>query len=744
MSGNEDRTAARRAELYRGDVSLAAAARRIFDYQVYVDLESLRCSVYTYPDKGVTSGDYSEALRSYVEDKVFPEDGENVLEALSVCALLSSKESSFTVKYRVKDGDGWSWTESAVLVSGAAGMRYASILGRSVDEYERPLRDAIESGNKAAEQARREAEVERRANHSKSLFLANVSHEIRTPLNAILGYTELLLTGGELPGPAGDDVRRISDAGKTLLEIVNNILDLSKVESGQFTIRDDLYETRRLIDELSGSVITRLKNKPVNFSAECADDMPDYMYGDAVLVKQILMNLLSNAAKYTNSGFITMRMSYEDGALKAEVQDTGMGIRPEDQDKIFQKFERLETNIDHSIEGTGLGLPLTKELLEQMGGSISMHSVLGSGSTFSVSIPQGLAPGPAAKDQVGTDISAPGVSVLLVDDNSVNLTVAQRLLERFDLTVDCASGGEESLDLLKDKKYDCVLMDHMMPGIDGVEALKRLRQIPGQEKALVIALTANAMKGMREFFLSSGFDDYMPKPISLESIAAMLRKWLPAERIAERQPEKKPDEAMPEALSRCKDIDVEAAMSYSSSYGDLLSIINDFAGLIDLKSNQIECYAAEGDAADYTVEVHALKSSSRLIGALELSRQAEHLEMSGRSVDKEEINKLTPKLLKLYRSYKKKLSPAVEAAAAAKNAKARVVISAGELKDELKKLRSMLKDFDLDGAEAWAENAAQYEVDEQVAEKLRGIRTDVQMIDYLGAIGHVDELLDTL
>lgn len=339
------------------------------------------------------------------------------------------------------------------------------------------------TAGKEAENARREAEIERQANRSKSLFLANVSHEIRTPLNAILGYAELLLTGKPLPPDTAEDIRRIADAGGTLLEIVNNILDLSKVESGQFTVRNDLYETKKLVDELSGSTITRIKSKPINFSAECAEDLPRYLYGDAVLVKQVIMNLLSNAAKYTNKGYITMRMVYRDGNLVVQVKDTGIGIRSEDQKRIFNKFERLESNLGHSIEGTGLGLALTKQLAEQMGGSIAVESVYGSGSTFTVSIPQGVGTPSGEEKAGGQAVTAPGVRVLLVDDNSVNLTVAERLLRRFDLDVDTAASGEECLELLKSHSYDCVLLDHMMPGMDGVETLRRVRKLRGAKNS---------------------------------------------------------------------------------------------------------------------------------------------------------------------------------------------------------------------------------------------------------------------
>jgi len=850
-------TAASGDRLHEGDAALAEIGRLMLRSLTDVDMDTMRCTIYSYVDGTVTGGDYSDELCMRLLRYISEDDAEAVRGALSADALraAAARGVSSPVRYSEWQGEDWIKVESRAFFGGGrarivcrrVGDAYVSA-GTETDERRAEIMDLIgsnylcaasvhlpdwivsfikkppalegalgdsapfddvvkvyltllhpdddadktaelftkerileEVGEKGAceadtrrledgvtrwaswrivplpgdpsvllvrqqdstalheaEEARREAELERKSNRSKSLFLANISHEIRTPLNAILGYAELLLTGDPLPAGVHDDVKRISDAGATLLEIVNNILDLSKVESGQFVIRDDLYETKNLVDELSGSVIARIKDKPVNFSAECSDDMPEFLYGDAVLVKQIIMNLLSNAAKYTDKGFITMRMSYADGRLNVQVHDTGMGIRPEDLDRIFEKFERLESNINHNVEGTGLGLPLTKELVEQMGGSVSVESEFGTGSTFSVSLPQGTGTAAPEPEPEAGSISVPGLRVLLVDDNSVNLTVAQRLLRRFELDVDTAVSGEESLEKLRKGKYDWVLMDHMMPGMDGVEALRQLRKLPGLEKQFVIALTANAMKGMQEFFMSNGFDDYMPKPISLESISAMLRKWVPQERIVIREPEKKAEEQLPEALTLCRGIDVQAAMKYSESYSDLMEIISDFNGLIDMKSAQIEDYAASGDTGAYTVEVHALKSSSRLIGALELSKLAERLEQAGRENDAGTISSLTPQLLALYRSYKDGLRPAEEALESGRQT---VEISPEELRGQLEALRGMLRDFDLDGAEAWSDTAACYRLGESEDEALRAIRTDIQMIDYLGAIKHVDELL---
>lgn len=594
---------------------------------------------------------------------------------------------------------------------------------------------------KSAERARREAAVERRANRTKNVFLANVSHEIRTPLNAILGYTELLLTGGGLPDSAKADVERIRDCGSTLLEIVNNILDLSRVESGMFTVHSDLYELRRLLDELSASTLVRIKSKPISFSANIAGDLPQYLYGDAVLVKQVAMNLLSNAAKYTSRGFITMTASYTGGNLNISVTDSGPGIQKSDIPNIFKKFERLEGNIDHSIEGTGLGLPLAAQLIGQMNGTISVESTPGVGSTFSMSLPQPAGgEGEPEEEAAGQQPAAPGVTVLLVDDNSVNLTVIKRLLERFSLEVTCAESGEACLKMLAERQYDLVLLDHMMPEMDGVEALRRLRALPNGEKQLAIALTANAMKGMREFFLQKGFNDYMPKPVSLSDLGDMLQKWFP-DRLVYRAPDPLPSEDSQKILSLCRGIDIPSAMEFSGSYPDLVDTIYSFAGLIAAKSAQIEAYCQSGDLTSYTIEVHALKSSARLIGAVELSEAAAQAEALGRENNLPEIRQKTPGLLLKYREYEKMLAPVMAAKARSGEKSA---IAPRELRAQLSSVRDALADFDLDSAEEWSEKAESYDLAPDISKKISEICTAIKMIDYTGAIKALDETLELL
>jgi len=279
-----------------------------------------------------------------------------------------------------------------------------------------------------------------------------------------------------------------------------------------------------------------------------------------------------------------------------------------------------------------------------------------------------------------------------------------------------------------------------MPEMDGVETLHKLRQIPGFEKQLVFALTANAMKGMHEFFLEQGFDDYMPKPISLDSIKAIIKKWVPAEMLVEKKIQTD-TESMPEALSKCTGIDIKSAMSFSGNYTDLITTIKGFSDLIDMKANQIECFAKDEDTLRFTIEVHALKSSSRLIGATELSKKAEYLEACGKANKLDEIHALTPELLEIYTSYKQHLKPVIDSLASSSEKSA---IDNNQLIEELTKLRNMLSDFDLDGAEEWSEKAESYLLSDDVDSAVKAIRTDIQMIDYLGGIKHIDILLENL
>lgn len=386
------------------------------------------------------------------------------------------------------------------------------------------------------------------SNEAKSVFLANMSHEIRTPMNAICGMTDMLLDEN-LSEQGREYAATIKTSGEGLLSIINDILDFSKIEAGKMPIIPEEYYFSSMIHDVMSMMEQRVKGKPVEVIARVSDSVPRKLYGDIGRVKQIIINIMGNATKFTHEGAVTLTVSWEQeendtGRMIVSVSDTGIGIREEDMDKLFRSFEQADMKKNRGIEGTGLGLSISKLLVENMGGSIKVESEYGKGSTFSFDIRQKVvdaAPCEYSKNkkvvevkQFVIDFTAPEANVLVVDDNKVNLRVATGLLKKFGIVPDLVDNGPDSVDMIRRRsQYDLVFMDHMMPEVDGIEATKMIRAIgtPYTDQLPIVALSANAVKGMEDEFLVGGMDDFLPKPIDLEMLAVILKKWLPAERI---------------------------------------------------------------------------------------------------------------------------------------------------------------------------------------------------------------------
>lgn len=373
-----------------------------------------------------------------------------------------------------------------------------------------------------------------KANAAKTDFLSNMSHEIRTPLNAIVGFSNLLLDDESVPEKAKDEVRDIVMASDNLLEIVNGILDISKIEAGKLEIIDTEYSIKKVIDELVALSKGRLGDKPIEFKTNIDQSIPPVLYGDAGRIKQICVNILTNAIKYTKEGWIEFKVSsvVKDNICRLiiSVEDTGIGIKEKNIDKLFNKFERLDLEDNVTIEGTGLGLAITKKLVDLMHGKIVVQSVFGKGSKFTVSIDQRIVENPKIKVDtekiVNEEIIVNNKKVLLVDDNKINLKVAERLLESYGIKTESVESGFACLDKIKaGEKYDLIMLDDMMPKMSGVETLKKLKEIKGFDTK-VIALTANALTGMREKYLNDGFNDYLAKPINKEELNKIINKYL--------------------------------------------------------------------------------------------------------------------------------------------------------------------------------------------------------------------------
>ena len=374
-----------------------------------------------------------------------------------------------------------------------------------------------------------------KANMAKTEFLSNMSHEIRTPLNAIVGFSNMLLDDKSLPDSAKDEVNDIVMASDNLLEIVNGILDISKIEAGKLEIISTEYDFYKVTKELITLTKGRLGDKPIEFITKIDASIPQVLYGDSSRLKLICVNILTNAVKYTKEGSITFSINSviknDVCRLIISVEDTGIGIKQENLSKLFNKFERLDLKDNVTIEGTGLGLAITKKLVDMMNGKIIVQSVFGKGSKFTVSIDQRIVKNPTIKvEAINTThehIEVKNKTVLVVDDNKINLKVAERLLQTYGVDVECVESGFICIDNLKSgKKYDLILMDDMMPKMSGVETLQKIKVEIPEFDIPVIALTANALTGMREKYLADGFNDYLAKPINKDELNRVINEYL--------------------------------------------------------------------------------------------------------------------------------------------------------------------------------------------------------------------------
>ncbi len=604
---------------------------------------------------------------------------------------------------------------------------------------------------------RRQAE---KASIAKSEFLANMSHEIRTPMNAIIGLNDIIMEecgDTEIYGYAKD----VQSAAKNLLTIINDILDLSKVEAGKMELVNVNYYIKVMADDLMGMMDMAASQQGLILKYECDGTIPCRYNGDDGRIKQILLNILSNAIKFTTKGYVRAYITGKPGTNPDEelltfcVEDTGRGIREEDLPNIFEDFRQVDSKKNRSVEGSGLGLAIVKNLVELMGGTIDVESTYGLGTTFTVTIPQKIVDSrpvsempeiPQAEQKVTDMFTAPGMKVLIVDDNVINRKVARSFLKSYSFDLTEAESGPEAIELVRTGWYDIIFMDHMMPDMDGVEAAEIIRMDCGENGTapVMVALTANAMEGMREYFLEHGFQDFIAKPLDRKELNRLLLRWVPEKY---RQAEAMEEEARPldPAAFRIDGVDMDVAMQYYS--GDE----NGFVELLDLyfidgkRKTELMCDFVESDLLRYQIEVHGLKSASANIGAMEVSALARAQEFAAAQGDRDAIDSQFPVLLAEYETLLANIGQFLERRRQENGRKEKLpCLTIEELKEEAAAALEELKHFRSRECAERVETILEHELPEDMEAHILEIREQLRLYEDDNAEDLLSQLLSIL
>lgn len=532
-----------------------------------------------------------------------------------------------------------------------------------------------------------------KANRAKSDFLSSMSHEIRTPLNAIVGFSEMIKESDNLD-EIHEDADDVIKASQTLLEIVNGILDISKIEAGKLEIVNSPYNAKELFNEVANLMKPKMNEKALDFQIEIAEDIPTTLYGDHSNIKKVITNILSNAYKYTEKGFVKYEVrcinNKNVSRIIISVEDSGRGIKRENIDKLFTKFQRLAEDKNTTIEGTGLGLAITKQIVELMGGKVIVQSVYGSGSKFTIILDQRIEKVEVkeVKKEIDENIDLTDKKILIVDDNSLNLKVATKLIDKYNAKIDTTDSGFNCIDKIKSgNNYDLILLDDMMPKMSGVETLKKLKEIP-RFNIPVVVLTANAITGMREKYLSEGFDNYLAKPINKNELLKILVRYLidkdrtvdfgdlpkeiyeignneeidiaqPAnneeESISEEQNieeiKKEENEKSPIDYLKENHIDIDKAIELLGDIDIYNDTLKEFINNSDKRKEKFTKYIDNNDMDNYSIEVHSLKSDAKYLGFTSLAGLSFEHEVKSKENDleyiKDNYNKLKDELDKI-------------------------------------------------------------------------------------------------
>ncbi len=667
-------------------------------------------------------------------------------------ALLKAYEEGQTtvrccVKQKINDESHW-MDSMAILYRSNDGDIHNVSMVRNIDD---DLRKAHEF-----EEALSDAEATTRA---KTNFLTSMSHEIRTPINAVLGMNTMILRETNQDN-IREYARDVQNAANTLLGLMNDILDFAKIQSGKMEVLPAKYDLGPTIDELLRVIKPKAHEKGLAFEVKIDPETPALLVGDAVRIKQIMANLLNNAVKYTEKGSITFEVGYdriskEQIDLLIAVTDTGIGMKPESIEAIFSSNYRLEENRNKNIEGTGLGLSITRELLSRMGSKLEIESTYGQGSTFAFKIEQKIwSEGTLAgtqervaaqknEDEAMENFHAPDAKILVIDDVEMNIVVVRSLLKRIGIGIDSALNGADGIELAKNNKYDIIFIDAMMPKMDGTETMENIRKkCPLNKGVPMIVLTANAVQGAKDEYLREGFTDYLAKPIESKLMEAMIKHYLSSNlvvpyEVEEEESEQEEFTGVLAEINKIPGIDVGLGIETSSQEEIYIKICKMFYDSGYERIKMIEDYFNEKDIQNYTIQVHALKSSARLLGHMEFSEAAKALEMAGRENDVETIERDTPALLEEYKRVVQALSEVYNTS----ENDDREEIPEDELKGMLMEMQEALSAFDHDTSAMIMDALEEYKLPDGFTATYSKLKTGMAEVDRDGMLTEIESYL---
>ena len=591
-----------------------------------------------------------------------------------------------------------------------------------------------------------------RANSAKSRFLANVSHEIRTPINTIMGMDDMLIREDPTGVPKAyymsimNYAFDIMGASETLLGLINDILDISKIESGKMHLVEMEYSTKQQFCSIVSMIKVKSDQKDLTFDMDIDENIPQKLYGDMAKIKQIVLNLLTNAVKYTEKGGLKLNVHVIDSdsetcKLRFSVEDTGIGVKPEDIDKLFTAFERLDEAKNSSIQGTGLGLDISRQFAELMGGRIWCESVYGKGSTFTFEVTQKIIDSaPLGKFDLSTlnehkgpfrpSFKAPKAAVLMVDDNPMNHTVTKAVLKESEMRIDSSMSGQDALNKLKENHYDLILLDHLMPGMDGLEVIKHIKKdFPDMP---VVALTADYSTDAKAFYEAHGFDGYLSKPVNSELLDKEIMRLLPQNLvtpntiIAGGESEELPDEM--KWLYEVEGLDVAEGIKNSGGAQPYIFALLLFLDTIDENAKVIDDAYYDYDIALFTIKVHALKTSARIIGAMDLMDLCMNIEKAGKKGDPHFLIDHYEEMISMYKGFKDKLS-GLSYLSGDLGGK-REFISQEELIKAYGHLRDYANDMDYDSSEDLINQMKKYELNEEDAVIVKDAEKALRSLDW--------------